>query len=120
MGMKWTEGRRKGFITSHIRSAFRRWPPKYEVLAAAKVGKKPNPATGRIAEHYKCEGCKKHYPAKDVQVDHIEPVVDPVRGFINWDTFIERLLCGVENLQVLCKGCHLEKTKQERSQRKKK
>lgn len=115
----WTEGRVKGFITSVIRGGFRRWPPKFEVLKEAKVGKKVNQASGRIAEHFKCEGCQESYPAKEVQVDHIDPVVDPKIGFVDWDTFISRLFCSEENLQVLCKGCHLLKTKLEREERKK-
>ena len=117
--MNWTPGRKKSFITSLIRAGFRRWPEKYAALAAAKSGKKVNKSTGRVAEHYKCASCNQHFPAKDVQVDHIDPVVDPSKGFINWDTFIERLLCAVDNLQVLCKGCHLKKTATERQARKK-
>lgn len=117
--MNWTDGRVKGFITALIRSGFRKWPPKYECLNAAKVGKKVNKATGRVAEHYKCKKCRKHFVAKDVQVDHIDPVVDPKVGFVNWDTFISRLLCTVDNLQVLCTGCHKKKTDEERKERKK-
>jgi len=116
----WTDGRVKGFITSVIRGGFRRWPPKFKCLADAKKGKRPNAKTGRIAEHYECHSCKEAFPAKEVQVDHIEPVVDPKVGFVDWDTFITRLFCGEENLQVLCKPCHLVKTKLEKDERKKK
>lgn len=116
----WTDGRKKSFITSLIRAGFRRWPPKYEALAKAKTGKKINKATGRMAEHYRCAACKKHFVAKDVQVDHKDPVVCTKEGFVNWDTFIERLLCTVDNLQVLCTGCHKKKTDKERQERKKK
>ena len=118
--MDWTPGRKKSFITSLIRAGFRRWPPKYTALAAAKVGKQVNQTTGRVAEHYKCASCSDHFPAKEVQVDHISPVVDPVKGFINWDTFIDRLLCEGSNLQVLCKSCHVKKTATERQMRQKK
>lgn len=118
--MNWTEGRKKSFITSLIRAGFRRWPPKYEALAKAKVGKKLNKKSGRQAIHYRCAGCKKHFIGAEVQVDHIEPVVDPKVGFVSWDVFIERLLCSVDNLQVLCKGCHKKKTDKERKERTKK
>lgn len=80
-------------------------------------GKKLNPKTGRQGLHYTCAACNKEYPAKEVNVDHINPVVDPNKGFENWDVFIDRLFCGKENLQVLCTTCHTKKTNEERKQR---
>lgn len=114
--MKWTEGRLRSFITSTIRSGFRRWPDKYEALNLAKLGKKINEATGRLAEHYKCAKCKESFVAKDIQVDHILPVVPP-SGFTTWDDFIKRLFCPAKELQVLCKPCHAIKTKKENAAR---
>lgn len=113
----WTEGRLKSFITSALRSGYNRYPPKYEILKEASVGKMLNKDTKRIAQHYKCAKCKGNYPAKKINVDHIEPVVDPKKGFIDWNTFISRLYCKKENLQVLCNTCHTKKTQQERKQR---
>lgn len=115
----WSDKRYKSFITSLLRSGFRRFPNKYEVLKASYIGKKVNLATGRIAMHYKCASCKGEFPAKEVQVDHINPIVDPFYGFINWDSFIKRLFCSVNNLQVLCKPCHKIKTDKENNKRKK-
>lgn len=120
MTVKWTEGRVKGFITSVIRAGFRKWPGKYEALAAAKIGKKVNKATGRLAEHYKCNHCGLHYPVKDVQVDHTDPVVDPKQGFVDWDVYIKRMYVSKEALQVLCSACHTIKTNTERQSRCKK
>lgn len=106
----WTEGRFNSFITSALRSASRRWPPKYTVLNEAKTEKKTNSKTGRIAQHFVCASCLVDYPAKEVQVDHITPI-----GYDkSWDEFINGLFCERENLQVLCKVCHAVKTKQER------
>lgn len=116
--MNWTEGRVKSFITSAIRSGFRKWPAKYEALAAAKVGKTVNKATGRLAEHYKCAVCLSSFPAKEVQVDHVDPVVSTKKGFIDWDTYIKRMFVAKDKLQVLCKSCHLLKSNEERKQRK--
>ena len=113
----WTEGRLKSFITSILRGGYRRYPPKYETLKEASVGKKINKATKRLAEHYKCASCGKEYPAKEVNVDHIAPVVCPKDGFIDWDVFIKRLFCSKDNLQVLCSTCHTKKTEMERKQR---
>ncbi len=110
----WTEGRFRAFITSALRSAFRKFPNKFAVLKRAFEGKRINKRTGREAAHYKCATCEKLYVAKDVQVDHIEPVVSPSEGFVSWDVYIQRLYCDETNLQVLCTSCHKKKTASER------
>jgi len=117
LGGEWTQARLKNFIISALRSASNRYPPKYECLKAAKVGKKINKASGRLAEHYKCAACKKHFVAKEVQVDHIEPVVSTLTGFIDWNTFVARMFCPITNLQVLCFGCHKVKSDKEKKER---
>lgn len=119
-GGEWTEARFRSFITSALRAASRRWPPKFKALKEAFVGKKVNAKTGKMAMHYKCAACKKHFVAADVQVDHIEPVVDPKKGFISWDVFIERMFVEMHGLQILCRPCHKIKTDEEKLQRKKK
>jgi len=77
-----------------------------------------------MAQHYRCAWCKGDFSSTNVAVDHIHPVVDPVKGFESWDEFIKRLYCEKDNLQVLCKECHTEKSALERDirtkQRKKK
>lgn len=113
-GGKWTEARFRGFITSVLRSGSRKWPPKYETLNSAKTRKAINPSSGRMAQLHECAICQQEFSAKDMQVDHIKPVVDPKTGFKNWDTFIDRLYCEASNLQAVCKLCHAKKTKQER------
>ena len=118
--MEWTQGRIRGFITSFIRRGFSRWPPRYECLKDARVGKKINIATGRKAEHFKCALCSNEFLNKDVEVDHIEPVVCPKVGFVDWNTYMERLLVDKDKMQVVCKKCHKEKSKLENQERKKK
>jgi len=113
----WTDGRLKTFITSILRGGYRRYPPKYETLREASVGKKINKSTKRLAEHYRCASCGKEFPGKEVNVDHIQPAVCPKEGFVNWDVYIKRLFCPKENLQVLCTKCHDKKTAEERKQR---
>lgn len=119
-GGEWTDARFRSFVTSALRAASRRWPPKFKALKEAFVGRKTNKKTGKLAMHYKCAKCKKHFVAADVQVDHVLPVVDPKVGFIGWDSFIDRIFCEIENLQVLCKPCHKVKTEEEKAERKKK
>lgn len=109
-GSRWTEARFKGFITSALRNAFRRWQPKSDVLGDAFTRVKKNKASGRQAKHYRCAKCRRDFPQKQVQVDHKEPI----GTFQSWDVFVEKLFCEKENLQVLCKPCHNKKTKKER------
>lgn len=111
---EWTPARKKAFIIAVLRNGSRRWPPKYETLNEAKTEKKINPKTKRLAQHFRCASCNKDFPQKDVQVDHIQPVVDPYKGFKDWNTFVKRLFCEKSNLQVLCKACHHLKTQEEK------
>lgn len=115
---EWTIGRYRSFITSTLRSGMRRWPPKWKALKAAELGKKTNKKSGKMAMHYKCAMCEKEYTSKDVQVDHIEPVVNPTTGFVSWDVYIDRMFCEKHNLQVLCTSCHKTKTKEEKDESK--
>lgn len=115
---KWNENRVKNFIISLLRSGSRKWPPRSNVLNAAKTEKKINPKSKRLAQHYKCNACKKDFPLTQISVDHIEPVVDPATGFIDWNTYIQRMFVDEAFLQVLCDGCHTKKTNKERKQRK--
>ena len=118
--MEWTPGRIRAFVTSVLRAGSRRWPPKYKTLAAAKTEKKINKKSGRLAQHYLCACCCDEFTSKDVQVDHIVPIIDPKTGFTTWDDFIARLFCTEDNMQVLCVGCHKIKSKEEASERKNK
>jgi 5-methylcytosine-specific restriction endonuclease McrA len=93
---------------------------KYKALKAAFAGRQVNAKTGKLAMHYKCAKCKKLFVAADVQVDHVQPVVDPKKGFVGWDVYIDRMFCEIENLQVLCRSCHAVKTADEKKQRSKK
>lgn len=110
-GGRWTEGRFAAFVTSALRAASRRWPPKYERLADACVGVRKNKRTGRDAKHYRCAMCEECFPQSGVQVDHVIAIGKTQL----WDEFIEKLFCEKDNLQVVCKPCHKEKTKKERA-----
>lgn len=116
-GNQWTESRYHSFVKGGLRSASQRWPPKYTTLAEACVGTFINPKSGRLAKHYKCNKCGNAFPQKDVEVNHIEPVV-PVSGFDSWDGVVERMFCEKDKLEVLCKPCHKSLTQQENQERK--
>lgn len=87
------------------------------MLNEACVGQRTNPKSGRLAKFYKCNNCKEDFPAKEIEVNHILPVV-PVTGFDSWDGIIDRMFCEKQGLEVLCKPCHKHVTKQENIERK--
>jgi 5-methylcytosine-specific restriction endonuclease McrA len=115
---QWTQARFHAFVTSVLRAGSRRWAPKYETLNAAKTEKKINQKTGRLAQHYRCNVCKEEFTSKDVQVDHIKPIINPKKGFTSWDDYVDALFCESKNLQTICKPCHKLKTAKERKQTK--
>jgi len=103
----WTEAEFRQFIRSALRSAWNRWPPKYEALNQARR----TVAGQRHKYEYRCAECRQWFKQKEVQVDHIVSAGSDA----DWNTFISRLFVGEDKLQILCKPCHAEKTKRERS-----
>lgn len=104
-----TEAQYISFVKSALRSASRRWRPIYETLRKARVER------GK----YLCNGCGGIVPPtlnkkRNLAIDHREPIISPETGFIDWNTFISALFCEEDNLQLLCIGCHKEKSKKER------
>lgn len=106
---KWTEGRFRGFITSALRYASRKWPPKFEAIKQSYTSTRRG-KSGRLAKHFRCAGCGGEFVQKHIQVDHIEPIGKS----LSWDEYIEKLFCEAINLQVLCLKCHKIKTKKEK------
>jgi 5-methylcytosine-specific restriction endonuclease McrA len=111
-----TEAGRHAKIVSALRGGSKWWKPKMETLRLSRVGTQVNKATGRMAMHHKCTICLEAFPAKEVQVDHITPLVG-AEGFNTWDEFIAILFCEKEGMQVLCKPCHQIKTNEEKAAR---
>ena len=117
MATPWTKGRLNAFIIAVLRSGTRRYPPKWETLKDAYVGIRLNEKTNREGKHYLCALCEGEFPSKEVEVDHIEPVISS-KGFTSWDDYIARLFCDKSNLQVVCKSCHKIKSYNEGQERK--
>ena len=103
---QWTESRYRSFIVSTIRKSSARWGPKNEAKKDARHFEKlPNPK-GRLVFHSCCAMCNAIIPETTSSVDHIEPVIDPKKGFVSWDEYITRMYCEREGFQVLCSSCH--------------
>ncbi len=102
---KWTDSRKKSFITSALRGASNRWGPKHTALRRARIG------YGR----YRCELCGAVSGPKGIHLDHIQPVVDPAVGFQGWDTFVARLFVEADGYRAICKAkCHKAITEEQR------
>ena len=117
---RWTKAQLESYIVAGIRKLWLGWGVRRDVMDAAFVERKTNAETNRIAKHYRCAHCNKTYPGRDVNVDHITPVVDPNEGRKSWDEYIERMLVEADKLQVLCKTCHDAKTAEENKTRRSK
>lgn len=70
-----------------------------------------------MAEFYACNKCHGEFTNKEVEVDHIIPVVNPSVGFTSWDDFIAGLYSYKENYQLICKACHKDKSNQEKQKK---
>ena len=106
-----TESMFWAFIRSALRQKSRWWKPIALAKANAKrIYKGP---IKRQKFEYQCNHCKKWFPDKEVDVDHIIPA-GTLKCAADLPGFVERLFCEVEELQVLCNDCHDEKTQNEK------
>lgn len=91
----------KDWLVQKLRRLSYQWPPRKEAKRAARVSR------GK----YKCAICEgEEFGPKQIVMDHIEPVIDPEEGFIDFNIYLKRLFCKKELFQVLCKSCHTSKT----------
>lgn len=107
-----TESAFWSFIRSALRQKSRWWKPITQCKMLARRDYK-GPLKRQKFE-YQCNYCKKWFPEKKINVDHIIPA-----GSLNCaedlGPFVERLFCEIDNLQVLCESCHDVKTKLEKT-----
>lgn len=109
-------------IRGAIRRIFSRSPVKQEVLKAVRRESpkynKNGERSKKDAVEYLCNNCKQYVGSTKVEVDHLQPVIEINElGFVDWNTFVDRLFCKADQLQVLCDPCHDIKTAQERKER---
>ena len=102
-----------GFIRSALRQKSRWWKP---ITQCKQNAKRPYKGLNKRQKfEYQCNKCKKWFPDKQINIDHITPAgelnkADDLPGFV------ERLFVEESGLQCLCTNCHNEKTKQEKEQ----
>lgn len=112
---EWSEAKFWAFVRSGLRAKWTRWPPKYQVVAAAK--RKYEGENKRQKFEYQCAECQGWFPQKQVSVDHKIPV-GTLKCLEDLPAFVEKLFVGADKLQLLCDGCHQIKTNKEREDRK--
>lgn len=69
---------------------------------------------------YTCACCNENYSKSKIEVDHYPEPVTPFHLFyyeVSEVEYFQRLFCSVDNLQILCKECHVDKTLRERKLR---
>lgn len=96
------------FAKSVLRRASRMWYANKEVEAKHRVSRGV----------YFCGICGGHFKKKDMEKDHINPVVNTEGKKADMNTFVENLFCDTENMQMLCIPCHDQKSQTEQQLRK--
>jgi len=116
----------KEWLIWQIRRLSYRWPARAQAFADARRSEKefkqrpgvdPYKVSRRIKLFFECAICGRRFPRREVSADHIDPVVDPARGWEGWDIYLERLFCDKEGFQIICSEDHDRKTEKERNVR---
>jgi hypothetical protein len=104
-------------VLSALKRLFSRSPLAREALNKVRKECIPNNKDGSESKkkrvYYQCNHCKEWFSSKEIQVDHIDPVI-PIQipfKYMNIDVVVDRVFCDPSNLQVLCKKDHLQKSK---------
>lgn len=109
-------------IKGGIRKAFRFTIGK-NYLYAARIELPRRTKTGKLSVipdvFYRCNQCKAMWKEKEVQVDHIEPVVPVTKPELEMTVGEYAHRTFKNNCQVLCRYCHKKKTVAENLERKK-
>ena len=125
----------KNYLISVLRKASRKTPAFSQAFNTAKeeffVTTKSGGKARRV--RFKCAECGRAFlnkvGSREIAADHTVPVVDPSVGFVDWNTYIERMFCDADGYKILCnyeglrdgvESCHRAKTNLERAQRPKK
>ncbi len=109
----------RSLVKGAIRRVFSRSEERRNAIASATIFfqdiNRP-----RVTRWVVCSNCGQIFPAYQAEVDHKEPVVPLNKSLddMSWDELVSRLWCESDNLAVLDKDCHKEKSKAETKERK--
>lgn len=96
-------------LESKIKQALRKLSMQWPAVADTRRRARVAPSV------YECEHCGDVYGK--LEINHKNPVVDPLTGFIGFDNYIQRLFVPAEELEAICKKCHLTVTANQRTLR---
>ena len=110
----------RGLLKGAIRRVFSRSEVRRAVVEASRIVY-TDPARPRVTKLSMCSTCKQPVPTYLLQVDHVEPIVKVTETLedLSWDELVNRIWCGEENLEPVCKPCHTIKSKAENALRRK-
>lgn len=107
-------------ITVLNRYLWNRYPARLQVKTRCKVrvriGEYKN-GKDKFVYKFKCEECGEI--VDKIEVDHLEPRIDPEKGYQDIETWIYRTFVGADKLKGKCKPCHSSKTVAENAVRRK-
>ena len=108
-----------GLLKGSIRRVFGRSDLRRRVIETYIIKDYYNPNRKTVKYWIQCEQCKKMEAKSNIQLDHVEPVIPVDKSFeeMSFDEVINRQWCEENNLKVLCKPCHHEKTRLENKER---
>ena len=85
------------------------------------IGKNKKGDDARLV-HHPCNSCNKLFRPHEVEIDHIDEVGEfKIEGKVrntkygdcrvtNWQEWMDRAFCNLDNFQILCVECHQKKT----------
>lgn len=97
------------FVKRHLRRSSYRWGPRSTVFKASR----------RSRGVYECAKCLGLFGRREIRMDHVNPVIDPKKGWQGWDEYINRMFPDEKGFQALCNECHNTKTQKENEVRRK-
>lgn len=93
-----------GRIKSVLRSGTVRYAPKWKALQ-----KRTKPYYGtlhpRLTKVTQCELCEDWFKGAHIEADHKVEIGHP-QSHEDWPGIIERMYCGIDGFQAVCKWCH--------------
>jgi 5-methylcytosine-specific restriction endonuclease McrA len=103
-------------VLNAIRKSFTKNSPEYAAILNKSLAKAVGPKGGA---RYHCAKCKNVFQRKEVQIDHISPMIPVGVSPVNMTLEEVYRRCWVLSgqLQVLCKECHSAKSKIENKAR---